>query len=90
MICPQCCTETHSDNLCKCFICDRQGCKDGQGFKGCMIYDKECMEYFCCEDCEQEAFNRWCDEERARMGEKTWRKEEVDKLTQISKNLRAL
>ena len=89
-ICPQRSTETHSDNLCKCFTCDRKGCKDGHGFKGCMIFDKDFNEHLCSEICQETMIiEQWIEEERAK-GENVWRKETVKKLTRISKYLRAL
>ena len=84
--CPQCDTEAKPKYLvwCDAKDCIRQGCKS------CMIYDKVLKVFYCCEDCETKAFNQWIDEERARMGEETWRREEAEILTQIHRRLRAI
>ncbi len=44
--CDKCGTDVHTDCLVKCVKCAEEGCKK------CMLEDKEMLEYFCDEDCQ--------------------------------------
>lgn len=45
VICPQCGERVHEHCQVRCHTCDLSGCL------GCMILDREMMEYICGEDC---------------------------------------